>query len=228
MTANRIAVPFFAALLAGGLVFLAGGCGYGGESESTIGENGEEIEQPAPVAAPASKANSGGGSSNAGSGGGTGGNAGGGTQQGGGSSSGTSGGGAAAVDTLPFSALQWKFGGVNGGGAALSTPRLSSLRCSGNTLSYKWVVGLNTWGYGHDDAGAICAAFVQKSDGSWVGGKFDWVSTSRSSRGLEHILAGYGGWSLAGVPNPCQICFVVIDSNGKRRSNVIGPATWKR
>jgi len=87
---------------------------------------------------------------------------------------------------------------------------------------------MGDWGLSNGAAGAIAAVFVQREDGSWVGGKFDWVSTSRSSRGLENVLSGYGGWSLAGVPNPCQICFVVVENSGKRRSNVIGPATWKR
>lgn len=226
MTANKTTVPFFAVLLAGGLALFQGGCGYGGESESTIGENGEIVEQPAPAATPAANGSA---AVRTASGGTSGGNAvgesgAGATQTGGGTGEID----AASVDQVPFSALHWKFGGVSGGRASLSTPRLANLRCSGNTLSYKWVVGLNTWGYGHNDAGAICAAFVQKTDGSWVGGKFDWVSTSRSSRDLQHILSGYGGWSLEGVPNPCLICFVVIDGNAKRRSNVIGPATWKR
>lgn len=131
-------------------------------------------------------------------------------------------------DSVPFWLLQWKFGGINGSHAAVSTPSLANLKCNRNTLSYTWVVGLEGWGLAKGDAGALCAAFVEKEDGSWVGGKFDWVSTSHTAKGLENVLAGYDGWNLAGVPNPCMICFVVIDANGKRRSNVIGPALWKR
>lgn len=135
---------------------------------------------------------------------------------------------AGGADSIPFSALSWSYGHFGGGRAQLSSPQLANLRCSGNTLSYSWVKGLSGWGLSNGEAGAIAAAFVQKADGSWVGGKFDWVSTSRTSRGLENVLAGYDGWSLAGVPNPCQICFVVVDVSGRRRSNVIGPATWSR
>ncbi|MBQ7251204.1 MAG: hypothetical protein IJS32_01225 [Kiritimatiellae bacterium] len=133
-----------------------------------------------------------------------------------------------SADSVPFSALKWRFGHFGGSRAKLSSPQLANLRCSGNTLSYKWVTGLSGWGLSNGEAGAIAAAFVQKEDGSWVGGKFDWVSTSRSSRGLENVLSGYEGWTLSGVPNPCQICFVVVDVSGRRRSNVIGPATWSR
>ena len=132
------------------------------------------------------------------------------------------------VDTIPFSALKWSYGHFGGSRAQLSSPQLANLKCSGNTLSYKWVQGLSGWGLSNGEAGAIAAAFVQKADGSWIGGKFDWVSTSRSSRGLENVLAGYEGWNLTGIPNPCQICFVVVDVSGRRRSNVVGPATWSR
>jgi hypothetical protein len=132
------------------------------------------------------------------------------------------------ADSIPFSALKWRFGHFGGSRAKLSSPQLAGLSCHGNTLSYRWVKGLGGWGLSNGDAGAIAAAFVQKADGSWVGGKFDWVSTSRSSRGLENVLAGYEGWNLSGVPNPCQICFVVVDVSGRRRSNVVGPATWSR
>lgn len=197
------------ALLVGALMVGGVGCGFDGESEGDIGGEAEE-----------SQGEGAGVEETGGGGGGGGGGEGGGSGGGGGTNT--------SVDGVAFSSLQWTFGGVKGGGAALSAPRLSHLRCTHNTLTYKWVVGLNAWGFAHSDAGAICAAFVKKSDGRWVGGKFDWVSTSRSSRSLGHILSGYGGWSLEGVPNPCQICYVVVDARGKRRSNVVGPTTWSR
>ena len=66
---------------------------------------------------------------------------------------------------------------------------------------------------------------MQKSDGSWVGGKFDWISSSRRSRDFANVYGGYDGWSLAGVPSPCAAAFVIISPDGKRRSNVIS-GTW--
>lgn len=256
MTANRFAASVFAPLLAGGLLFLAAGCGFDGEDDEWVVE-GDRIEQkgggptqPSQSAQPSQSSQSTSSSStrtqpaaqnpsNAGSGtpsqSGSGGNgkpaaetAGTGTDIPVATAPDPAAPAAGGVDTIPFSSLKWSFGHFGGSRAKLSSPQLANLKCSGNTLSYKWVQGLGGWGLSNGEAGAIAAAFVQKADGSWVGGKFDWVSTSRSSRGLENVLAGYEGWNLAGVPNPCQICFVVVDVSGRRRSNVVGPATWSR
>lgn len=131
------------------------------------------------------------------------------------------------ADAIDFTRLEWKFGGVDGSRAALSTPRLSGLKAGAKSLSYTWEEGLGGWGLARDDAGALACFFVEREDGSVVGGKFDWVSTSRSSRGLENVFDGYAGWSLSGVPNPCKCWFVVITKDGRKRSNVAG-AEWKR
>lgn len=133
----------------------------------------------------------------------------------------------ADVDAVDFSRLQWEFGGVDGSRAALSSPRLSGLHAGASSISYKWETGLSGWGLSNGDAGALACFFVERKDGSIVGGKFDWVSTSRSSRPLKNVLEGYVGWSLDGVSNPAKCWFVVISENGKLRSNVIG-AEWQR
>ena len=99
---------------------------------------------------------------------------------------------------------------------------------SKNSLGYSWSGDtLASWGLSNGDAGAYACLFVLRSDGKWVGGKFDWISTSRTSRGLENIYNGYGGWSLAGVPNPCSCAFVIVSGDGKKRTNVIG-GSWSR
>jgi outer membrane murein-binding lipoprotein Lpp len=134
---------------------------------------------------------------------------------------------AADVDAVDFSLLKWEFGGVDGSKARLDSPRLSSLRASSSSISYKWEKGLDGWGLAKDQADAYACLFVAKSDGSVVGGKFDWVSTSRANRGLENILEGYRGWSLEGVPNPTIVYFLVTDTAGKRRSNIVS-AEWSR
>jgi len=123
------------------------------------------------------------------------------------------------ADAVDYSLLQWEFGGFNGANARLDTPRLSGASCDGRTVFYKWDVGLDVWGMGHDNADAVCALFIERSDGSWTGGKFDWVSTSRTSRGLGH-LEGYNGWSER-LPLTGRVAFVVVTADGARRSNVI-------
>ena len=133
-----------------------------------------------------------------------------------------------ASDEVPYSALSFTYGGVNGSGASLSSPRISGLRIGGGHMSYSWAgPNLSSWGMSSSQADALCCLFVQKGDGAWVGGKFDWISSSRTSRDLGHVTGGYGGWSLAGVPNPCNAAFVIMSADGRRRSNVIA-GTWQR
>ncbi|MGI5868654.1 MAG: hypothetical protein ACOX9C_04310 [Kiritimatiellia bacterium] len=129
---------------------------------------------------------------------------------------------AAALDQAEFAALQWRYGGFDGSRARLDSPRLSNLRADGSRLWYKWDVGLSGWGLGHGDAGAVCAVFFLKDDGAWVGGKFDWVSTSRSDRELKHVES-YSNWPSSGIRLPWRgkVAFVVVSADGRRRSNVL-------
>ena len=133
-----------------------------------------------------------------------------------------------AGDEAPFSSFRFTYGGFSGSGASLSEPRIANLRISGGSMSYSWAgPTLAAWGLGNSEAGALCCLFVKNSAGAWIGGKFDWISTSRTSRSLGHITGGYEGWSLAGVPNPCAAAFVIVNASGSRRSNVIA-GTWQR
>ena len=127
----------------------------------------------------------------------------------------------AAVDALDYSLLQWRYGGKNCAGAKLDAPRLSSLRSNGSKLSYRWDVGLKAWGLSDGDAGAICAVFFER-DGKWAGGKFDWVSTSRSNRELKHVES-YSNWPASGIKLPWRgkVAYVVVSADGRRRSNVL-------
>jgi hypothetical protein len=133
-----------------------------------------------------------------------------------------------AADEADYSAFTWAYGGFNGSRAALSEPRIASLRMDGMSgLSYRWAgPDLSAWGLGHTDAGALACLFVRRSDGSWIGGKFDWISSSRTTRDFRN-LGGYGGWTLTGIPNPTQAAFVIVSADGRRRSNVI-IAEWRR
>ena len=124
-------------------------------------------------------------------------------------------------DAVAFSSLQWQYGGMKAGSAVLSTPRLSSLSCNGRSVFYRWEVGMSGWGLGNGDAGAICAVFFER-DGKWIGGKFDWVSVSRSNRELKHVES-YSNWPSSGIKLPWRgkVAFVVVSADGKRRSNVL-------
>ena len=109
----------------------------------------------------------------------------------------------------------------------MSGVAISGLSFRANALSFRYDRNLSAWGLSNGDAGALCCLFVKRSDGRWVGGKFDWVSTSRTTRDLSHVRSGYNGWSLSGVPNPCEAAFVIVSRDGRRRSNVL-LGTWRR
>ena len=140
---------------------------------------------------------------------------------------GTAGDAPADPDQIGYGSLSWRYGGINGRGYKPSAVSISGLRASHGGLSFRYKTNLSAWGYGNSDIAAYACMFVQTANGSWVGGKFDWISSSRSSRDFNNVYSGYGGWNLDNVPNPCQIAFVIIDANSKRRSNVI-VGTWNR
>lgn len=131
------------------------------------------------------------------------------------------------ADQAPFGSFKWIYGGFNGASAVHSGVNISGLKISKGGFSFHYDTNLSAWGLSHGDASALACFFVQKGDGSWVGGKFDWISSSRTYRDLNHLHIGYGGWTLAGVPNPCQAAFVIVSKDGKKRSNVL-VGTWTR
>ncbi len=133
----------------------------------------------------------------------------------------------AYADQAPFGSFRWSYGGFNGSGATHSGVNLSGLKISKGGFSFQYDNNLSAWGLSNGDASALACFFVQKSDGSWVGGKFDWISSSRTYRDLNHLHSGYGGWTLAGVPNPCRAAFVIVSKDGSKRSNVLA-GTWSR
>ncbi len=129
------------------------------------------------------------------------------------------------LDAAPFSSFNWKYGGVNNGRAVHSGVNISGVQFSRNGLSFNYVNNLSAWGLSSGDISSIACLFVLNNAGQWVGGKFDWISSSRTTRDFINVYDGYNGWSLADVPNPCQAAFVIV--NGSRRSNVI-VGTWAR
>ena len=115
---------------------------------------------------------------------------------------------------------------------------IGGLEMSKNGLSFEYDFDLSTWGLeetqyeGGPHGGAIACLFVLDNDGKWVGGKFDWISSSRRTRGFENIYGtgpegAYGGWDLSNVPKSTTAAFVIVSADGKLRSNVI-TARWDR
>lgn len=133
-------------------------------------------------------------------------------------------------DFAPYEQFEWRFGGENFSKAKPSGAVQLSLRSlSASKITYSWDKDLSGWGVDYNDhTKAIVCAFVRTADGRWVGGKFDWVSSSRKERDFKHMTSEpYKGWSLAGIPNPTGLAFVVVRHDGRDRSNVIG-GEWGR
>ena len=90
-------------------------------------------------------------------------------------------------------------------------------------MSYKWREGgcelLGAADRG--DANCIAALFVRDADGEWRGGKFEWISTSRTSRSLGNIEGGYNGWPTDAIEKAQGYAFVIVSKDGRKRSNVI-------
>ncbi len=132
-------------------------------------------------------------------------------------------GSAAEGEPLDFGALRWPWGGFDGSKAALADKaRVKSLKVSRSGLSYSWASG------GCEDLGASsrtdasCLACLFCFDGSsWRGGKFDWISTSRTSRDLENIESGYNGWDAAAFRSAKAHAFCIVSKDGRKRTNVI-------
>ena len=132
-------------------------------------------------------------------------------------------------DAVPFELLHFDYGGFHPPtNCHRSAVELSGLEVKRDGLSFKYIEDLSHWGLSHEDyTGALACLFVCDRDRRWVGGKFDWISSSRTTRDFENIYEGYEGWSLRDVPNPCPVAFVIVSPNGKKRSNVIA-GIWER
>ena len=132
---------------------------------------------------------------------------------------------AQGADETDFAQLDWAYGGFSGKNASpVSGCEIGSLKVSSSGMSYKWVKG------GCEQLGAssrtaadcICALFVKGKDGQWRGGKFDWISTSRTTRSFENIAeAGYNGWPKSSIETATAYAFCIVSGDGRKRSNVI-------
>ena len=128
------------------------------------------------------------------------------------------------ADAVPYSSLNWSMGGFRGAGALQhSGAVIGSLSVKSNGMSYKWVSGgceaLGATSKGDADHTLACLFYLDAS-GKWQGGKFDWISTSRTTRDFKNIHDGYNGWSPSAFAAATEYAFVIVGTNG-RRTNVI-------
>ncbi len=128
------------------------------------------------------------------------------------------------TDAVPYSSLNWSMGGFKGSGALMhSGAVIGSLSVKSNGMSYKWVSGgcetIGATSKGDADHTLACM-FYKDAGGKWQGGKFDWISTSRTTRDYKNIHDGYNGWNPSAFAAATEYAFVIVGTNG-RRTNVI-------
>ena len=125
-------------------------------------------------------------------------------------------------DDVPFKSLDFRWGGFKPSSSASAEARIGSLKVSSGGLSYKWVDGgcERLGASSREDASCLACLFCKTGD-SWVGGKFDWISTSRLQRGFENIRDHYNGWQPEALDEASAFAFVIVSSNGRKRTNVV-------
>ena len=130
-----------------------------------------------------------------------------------------------SAPTAPSVDLDFRYGGFKGSKATEdSRCRISKLKIGSDSLSFHWDTKIpGDWQRGDTKKGPmiVIAAFYQDSSGRWIGGKFDWIDESRSSRSLENIKGGYGGWDGTSWTAAKKHAVCVVSADGKFRSNLL-------
>lgn len=132
--------------------------------------------------------------------------------------------GASAGDDVSPSLLDWCWGGFRGAAAMPADGvAISSLRVTSSGLSYKWASGgcERLGAVSRDDYHHTVASLFCRIGGRWRGGKFDWASTSRTTRDFKNIRDGYVGWRADAIEAADAYAFVIVSADGKRRTNIV-------
>lgn len=128
-----------------------------------------------------------------------------------------------AEDAVDFALLAWDYGGFRGSSAKIdANARIYNLQINASSMAYRWMSGgcENLGASNREDASCLACLFCL-IDGKWVGGKFDWISTSRTTRDFKNINDGYNGWRRDAIGKASRYAFVIVSKDGKRRTNVI-------
>jgi hypothetical protein len=127
-----------------------------------------------------------------------------------------------SADKDLFPQLKWTCGGINGANAVLTEAKIKNLTVSQKQMAYDWETG------GCENLGATsptdyrCRACLFCHIGNeWVGGFWEYISTSRRTRSLANILGKYKGWNISMVQKADKFAFLIVSASGDRRTNVI-------
>ena len=125
-------------------------------------------------------------------------------------------------DEVAYKDLNFCWGGFKKKDAYIVS-LIEKLSVNKNGLSYKWKSGgcEHMGASSKTDAGATLACLFCKIGGKWVGGKNDWVSSSRTTRDFKNIREGYNGWSKTAIEDASEYAFCIVSYKNNTRTNVI-------
>ena len=114
--------------------------------------------------------------------------------------------------------VAWRYGGFDGSKAQVDGRcRLSGIKVRESGMSVKWESRAPSDWKRDKDGLVVCAAFHW--DGAqWVGGKFDWIDESRTTRDWKNVRSGYNGWMAEPFFAAKRHAFCVVSADGKKRS----------
>ena len=127
-------------------------------------------------------------------------------------------------DDQPKLALDFCYGAFAGGNAIEDKEvQIKDFKMNAKNMTYKWALNdMAKWGYPHTDAKALaCAFYYDEASKTWKGGKFDWISSSRLSRGWENIYSKYKGWDPNKFFAAKKHGFCIVSGDAKKRTNLI-------
>lgn len=117
------------------------------------------------------------------------------------------------------------FGSPNVGKARYNTDcQIKDFKMDKNGMSYKWVKGGCEALGAKDktDAGMTLAVCGYSTNGiDFHVCKFDWISTSRTTRSWENVKEHYNGINSDLFFNAPKRCFFICDRNGSYRTNIL-------
>ena len=119
--------------------------------------------------------------------------------------------------------ISWCYGGFDGSRAEEDKKvKISNFKMNSNSMAINWDSGMEYWGYGRTDPkGVACAFFYDDKSDTWFGGKFEFISTSRSTREWKNIKDKYKGWDYSKFISAKKHAFCVVSGDAKKRTNFV-------
>ena len=121
--------------------------------------------------------------------------------------------------------LAFVYGGFAGGNAKEDKDvQIANFQMNERQMSYVWKKNdLGKWGYAPNDFSGTyaCAFFFDEASKKWIGGKFDFISSSRLTRSWTNIKERYNGWNPNRFFSAQKHGFCIVSCDGTKRTNLI-------